>query len=532
MQIVKSLSAVTLLAAAILLVGCEQQAMYTDAQSQIAAAKAKTDKTRAMQDEQAQSVVLKNQGMYVDQTHISLKHSPSWYKRRVSIRGNNLPLDFYVAKILQRETIYDHYDGTVNRKRLVSLSYTGTVKGALDDLAAKTGLAYRLNPDAKTITWSAFETKTFNISFMPGSTKYLLGADSSSSSSSSSSSDSSGSSGATQVSATKANPDSQYSSLEGTLSVWKDLEKTVNGMLSPQGHAIVSESTTTLTVRDHPENVQEIAKYLKQMNHFMSQEVMIKVEILQVTLSKAFEYGINWNLVMGDFGIQGNLGSPVNITPIGNTTAMGAFYGTATPSSDSTGAAANTTEVLINALNQQGRVSLVTQPSVVTLNNQVATIDISQQTGYLASSTTTSDDSSGSDGDDSTSLTPGQADTGFTMYVLPKIEGRKIFLQFTAELSKLDAIESVSNVPDGANAADIDDASAIQVPDISAQDFNQRVTIPAGSTLIMSGYKAVSNVANNAGVFGVNKLGGKGSEYENVETVILITPTIVNNTQG
>ena len=44
----------------------------------------------------------------------------------------------------------------------------------------------------------------------------------------------------------------------------------------------------------------------------------------------------------------------------------------------------NSSQFLFNALSQQGKVSIATEPTVVTTNNQVASINITQTRGYLA----------------------------------------------------------------------------------------------------------------------------------------------------
>ncbi len=85
--------------------------------------------------------------------------------------------------------------------------------------------------------------------------------------------------------------DDQYSSLQAQLSIWEDLRNGLNKLISPDGRFMISEATTTVTVRDHPDNIDSIGKYLNDLNHELSQQVAIKVEVLDVQLSQQFQHG-------------------------------------------------------------------------------------------------------------------------------------------------------------------------------------------------------------------------------------------------
>ena len=70
--------------------------------------------------------------------------------------------------------------------------------------------------------------------------------------------------------------------------------------------------------------------------------------------------------------------------------------------------------------------------------------------------------------------------------------------------------------------------SQIYAPIVDEKRFNQRTLVPSGSTLVLAGFKKMSNTANKNTILGVDSLGGYGGTQTNVETIILITPTIIN----
>ena len=172
--------------------------------------------------------------------------------------------------------------------------------------------------------------------------------------------------------------------------------------------------------------------------------------------------------------------------------------------------------ILLNALNQQGKTSIVTEPRVVCLNNQVSVIRITQQKGYVQSVQNTT--LSGTSGTAPTStvtsqITPGNIITGITLYILPKILNKKIYMQVNADLS----INS-----------DIVDFGGIQLPTVDSKNFNQRSVIRSGETLILSGFRQLVNQARATQFLKSQALGGKGSIQTSTETIVLITPILLD----
>jgi len=329
--------------------------------------------------------------------------------------------------------------------------------------------------------------------------------------------------------------DSEYSSLSGKLSVWDDLEKTITQLLTPEGKVIVSQATTSVTVRDKPSTVELIGQYISNMNNNLTRQVLVKVQVLQVQLENDYTFGINWNAVISAFHnspfvINGNYGTPVSIstfTPQTNTAAGTTVLpqlGLNNASEDNANKIGQIPyyTILFNALNQQGKTSVVTEPRVVCLNNQVSVIRIVNSVGYLASvqNTTLAGTSSASAVNTVTSqLTPGTVVTGLTLYILPRILKQNVYLQVNADLSTAEPFTTVSS--GGASG------TSIQVPNITEKHFNQRSVIKSGDTLILSGFRQVSNTANANQFVTSQALGGKGSQQLNTETIVLITPFIL-----
>lgn len=450
---------------------------------------------------------------------------PGWMQQTVNVRTNNMSFEQVVNKVLGKTAGVVAYDGTVNRTMPLSIQYSGSIKGALDVIAARSGYSYDNNGGV--ITWSVFQTRTFDVSFMPGVSQYAVGETNSTSanSGSSSSTTNTGSVNTNSPTNISATGTDQYSNMQGNLSVWDDLQKTIDSLLSKDGKVMVSQATTTITVHDYPSNVRAIAEYLGSMNKSLSRQVALDVQVLEVDLNNGFNYGIDWGLVRnfmsGDasLGISSSLGQSADLTAMGNNTLgnTGIIF-------KGVNGLWNGSNMVINALAQQGKVSVVTQPRVVTLNNQMAEIGINQLTSYLAETSTTATVNAGN----TVSLTPGQVITGFTLYLLPKVQGNDVYLQISSNIANLDSITKFGT---GTQDSSGNYQNQIQTPTVSQKRFNQRSLVPSGATLILAGFKQVKNQANKGSMFGSDTLGGKGALQDNTETVVLITPTIVQVNQ-
>jgi len=511
--------ALALLSGLVVLTGCQSPALYHQTTDNVLVTqqrvKGAIEKQNAMTAKAPPLVV--NQGLYVDKTPIDLARAPEWLRRPIIIHGDKLPFSYFSRTVVGNtgRTILIHYQTGLDATENTSLNYAGTIKGALDILAAKTGYVYTVN--GNNIYWQAFVTKTFEVAFMPGATEYMMGKAGGGGSSS----------GGATGSVTGVIDDSasnQYSSLKGSLSVWKDLEDTIKQLLSADGKVIVSEATTSVTIHDKPANVALVSNYIANLNKSLVKQVLVKVEVLQVQLESDFNYGIDWSIVERAFGgsnlqLNANYGTPVSITPFG---------GGAVPSGGLQFNSANRTTgvtILINALKQQSRVGVVTEPRLVCLNNQVSALRIVNQNGYLASVQNTSFGGGSNTGNNSgnsvtSQITPGTLVTGLTLYILPKIMNNKIYLQVNADLSNSLGFSNISS--GGATP------TTIQVPNVTQKQFNQRSVIGSGDTLIMAGFRQVENTQGAMQFLDSQALGGNAAQQTNTETIILITPIILN----
>lgn len=176
---------------------------------------------------------------------------------------------------------------------------------------------------------------------------------------------------------------------------WKHIVKALDAIVGTGGgrQVIVSPASGVVVVRAQPEEIRMAARYLRTVQGSLDREVVIQAKILEVTLNKGFQSGVNWaalgqpgagnSILAGQVGGQ-NLfnqgvstlaGQPVtlepnNPKPISSfpTTAFGGTFAAALNLGDFSG--------FIELLQTQGQVHVLSSPSVATLNNQQAVIKV------------------------------------------------------------------------------------------------------------------------------------------------------------
>ena len=159
---------------------------------------------------------------------------------------------------------------------------------------------------------------------------------------------------------------------------------------------------------------------------------------------------------------------------------------------------------------------MVTSTAVSTLSNQPVPLQFIDQQAYLASVTNVQTAQVGS----TTSLTPGPLTTGFSLNMLPVVEGDgKVDLQISINIS---ALKQMSQYSTG--------GSSIQLPNTLQRNFMQKVVVKSGDVFVVTGFDSDNQSIINTGVGGSTNWwlgGGVSADKSRTRMVMLVTPTIV-----
>jgi len=296
-------------------------------------------------------------------------------------------------------------------------------------------------------------------------------------------------------------------------SVADDVVAAVKSMISPSGRTAFSPATGKLTVTDTPEVLNRIGSYIKDQNKTLSKQVLLNFRILTVTVTDKNSLGLNWDAIYTNLARNYNI--KLNSAFQADSAATTAGINILTGSSKWSGSNA-----MVDALAKQGHVSMLTQPSVTTLNMEPVPVQVAKQTAYLAQSQTLI--GGGTSDLAQNSLTPGTVTAGFNMNVMPFVlpDDESMLLQFSINLSSLDQIRTFTS----GNAS-------VELPELSQSIFSQKVRLKSGDTLVLSGYEqsALNGQRQGAGDSHFWAFGGGGStDNQRQVIVILITPVVLD----
>ncbi|WP_407221233.1 PilN family type IVB pilus formation outer membrane protein, partial [Enterobacter sp. CPE_E1214] len=303
---------------------------------------------------------------------------------------------------------------TVSRL-ITDVSYSGNFGGIMDLVTARMGVSWKYSGDEPVIYY--LETKRFDI--QPADAKYDLTGTVTSGLSSATGTDS-GNSGGTSSSGVSGSGGSTMSSTVAMgNNLYKDLQNTVQSMLTPGvGRLSLNATTGTLMITDVPDVVSRVGEYLDDENSTLSRQVVLKVVTYTVNTDVSDMVGIDWNLVWKS--LNGNYGMKLDNTNSG--VSSDAISGGFNVLDTATGTAAQFagSSFLLDALSKQAQVSDVKTSTIMTTNMAAAPVLVGQQTTYLKKVTTTPY-TTGNTTTLQQSLEPGSVTTGTNITILPKI---------------------------------------------------------------------------------------------------------------
>lgn len=171
-----------------------------------------------------------------------------------------------------------------------------------------------------------------------------------------------------------------------SIDFWKDLESEIKSLLSEEGKLTINHLAGAIVARDRRENIVRLEKYLDQLERSIHRQVEIDVKIFELALSESDSLGIDWTRV----NLMAGIGSALSLTRYSPARAP---YGVATVGAPSVTLTYERSDfaAIVEALREQGRLKVISQPKILTMNNQPALIKSGVEQPYFTRSTSTSE---------------------------------------------------------------------------------------------------------------------------------------------
>lgn len=318
---------------------------------------------------------------------------------------------------------------------------------------------------------------------------------------------------------------------------------------------VVSPQSGVIVIRAMPQELRSVEAYLKAMRISVERQVMLEAKIIDVTLNDAYQSGVNWagfptsgvsGGVLSANSTLGTTGSLVAATPLNlraSPAARSIVAATSTAGAAVTAAAGEAGlgvfglalqtknfAALLQFLESQGSIQVLSSPRVATLNNQKAVLKVGIDQFFVT-------------GVDST---PVVNSLGVTIGVTLKPTLNPFFagvsLDITPQIDEEGNINLhihplVSKVENGKLPFDFGTGigvSEIPTPKSTINETDTMVRVQDGNIVALGGLMQMEMDNNRSGIPGMQDLPGIGGLFGNrtrnmikKELVILIRPTII-----
>lgn len=424
-----------------------------------------------------------------------------------------------------------------------------TVREALDSLRDLYGYEYRMQGTRIFIQPNTLQTRIFQVNYLAGKRKG--NTEMRVTSGSISSNANGGSTGTSTPAGGSAQTSSVQSSRIATESdndFWGELRETLSAIVGSDANrkVIVNPLSGVIAVRGFPGDIRNAENYLRMTQLIIERQVMIEAKIIEVQLNDSFASGVNWAAFRSQNGrLSGGQLSPGSVlAPNGQIGSSTPGDIVATAGQDILAAATNPGSIfglafqahnfaaMLQFLETQGSVQVLSSPRIATINNQKAVLKVGTDEFFVTSVTT------------STTTGTGGTTNSPTIGVQPFFSG--IALDVTPQIDENDSIilhlhPSVSVVAEKQKSVNLGSLGNFQLP-LAASTVNESdsvVRVQDGNIVAIGGLMKQQQSSNHSGLPGAVEqpvvgtlFGQKARSGTKSELVILLKPTIIRGERG
>lgn len=333
---------------------------------------------------------------------------------------------------------------------------------------------------------------------------------------------------------------STISSIEtkSEMQFWKSIHASIENMIGKEpGHSVtVNAQAGVISVRAYPNELKTIYRFINSLQASLNRQVILEAKILEVQLEDEYQAGIDWS-ILGNPALADASGNPVT-----NDAGIGQGGTNAFEDTDlkklTQGIFAlrvkGNFKTLIEVLQTQGNVQVLSSPHISTVNNQKAVIKVGQDeffvTGVSTSNTIVGTNTIPSQ---DVSLTP--FFSGITLDVTPEISSDDtIVLHIHPSVSRVTEQTKVIGLGSTSDGS----ANNLTLPLAKSQirESDNIVRAKDGQVVIIGGLMQNTMTETIAGTPGISKVPFLGALFRRTdqvakksELVILLKPVVATN---
>lgn len=346
--------------------------------------------------------------------------------------------------------------------------------------------------------------------------------DNDNSSSSSNSSNSSSSSSSSSNSNNSENTNGTFIRSTTKTDFWGELQSTLVSIIGETGggrQVVVTPQAGLVTIRAYPNELRQVRSFLQTAESHLQRQVILEAKILEVTLSDDYQQGIQWESVLGHVG-NTNIDFSTSAGQGLNNTISSIIGGVTSINVQGTDFS-----TMINLLDTQGDVDVLSSPRVTASNNQKAVIKVGNDEYFVTDVSTTTVSSTTTVTTPDVELTP--FFSGIALDVTPQIDENGNVL--------LHVHPSVIDVQEQTKTIEISD-STLELP-LAQSEIRESDTViraASGDVVVIGGLMKSENIETESKVPFLGDIPFLGQAFtsrtkskQKTELIILLKPTVV-----
>jgi len=283
-----------------------------------------------------------------------------------------------------------------------------------------------------------------------------------------------------------------------------------DGSLLPGVRITADANSNSLLIYANQENYRIIERTLQQLDRQQLQ-VSIDATIAEVTLNDTLRYGVQFFLKSEDVGLGKNKGSVLNTASVAS-----AVLSRALPGFNFLVGTEAQPRLILDALHQVTGVKVLSTPSVVVMDNQVATLQVGDQIPITTRTAQAVD----------VAIAPvvnsiDYRNTGVILRVAPRINSNGNVI--------LDIEQEISNVAPTATADTL-------TPTVSQRRVKSSISIANGQTVLLAGLISERENRDRSGIPILDQISSlspfvtrNAGTTERTELIMFIRPQIIRN---
>ena len=312
---------------------------------------------------------------------------------------------------------------------------------------------------------------------------------------------------------------------------WSDLKHQIDAILqrdedmhTVRSKALVNNEAGIVTVTGTKRQIARVEKYIEQIMGRLHKQIMLEARLVELRYNDRNTTGVDWSRF--DLALKGE---------ISDTYERGAAALTKRPFYSFS--YNFTMDGLLDFLQRYGDVNTISNPKIMTLNNQPAVINVGDQINYKyqtgAITTTTTGNPVGTN-----TYQLGSVFVGLTLNIVPEVtDDGFIILRVNPVVSEMLQDNAATGTTYQTQPVTTDQSVRSMPPDVKIKQLTSIVKVKNGNKVIIGGLISNRRYSTNTKVpllGDLPLLGGafshRGEESQKVELIIILTPKIVDGT--